>query len=53
MAKCGEDKSCSSCELRSSCNEEDQRKRQEELLEKRLKHIRHSIMVMSGKGRSW
>lgn len=50
MAKCGEDKSCSTCELRSSCKEEDQHRCQREGLEKRLQYIRRSIMVMSGKG---
>lgn len=50
MAKCGEEKNCSTCELRTTCSEEDQRRRQEEQLEKRLQHIRHSLMVMSGKG---
>lgn len=50
MARCREDENCSSCELRSSCSEEDQRRRQEEFLERRLKHIRYPLMVMSGKG---
>ncbi len=50
MAKCSENRACSTCQYASTCSQEEQRKHQEELLKRRLSKIKHKIMVMSGKG---
>ncbi|MCA1926900.1 MAG: Mrp/NBP35 family ATP-binding protein [Calditerrivibrio sp.] len=49
-SSCNTDSGCSSCSSNSSCSTNEQEKHTEELLKKRLKSIKHRIMVMSGKG---
>lgn len=50
MAECGVERSCSTCEKENVCSEEEKRRHQEERLKARLQKIKHSLMVMSGKG---
>ncbi|MEA3240077.1 MAG: Mrp/NBP35 family ATP-binding protein [Pseudomonadota bacterium] len=50
MSDCVEGASCSSCGSAESCSAEEKQRREEEQLQERLTHIKHSIVVMSGKG---
>jgi len=50
MSECAEGASCSSCGSAGSCSAEEKQKHEEEQLQARLDHIKHHIVVMSGKG---
>ena len=50
MSDCADGASCSSCGSAESCSAEEKQRREEEQLQGRLAHIKHYIMVMSGKG---
>ena len=50
MAECKPEKSCSTCESKERCSDEEKRRHQEERLKNRLERIKHSLMVISGKG---
>lgn len=50
MSECADGASCSSCGSAGSCSAEEKQRREEEQLQERLSHIKHSIVVMSGKG---
>ncbi len=50
MSDCADGASCSSCGSAESCSAEEKQRREEEQLQERLAHIKHSIVVMSGKG---
>ena len=50
MSDCAEGASCSSCGSAESCSAEEKQRHEEEQLQERLSHIKHSIVVMSGKG---
>ena len=47
---CADGASCGSCSSSANCSAEDKQKREEELLQSRLSHIKHRLVVMSGKG---
>ena len=47
---CAEGATCGSCSSSESCSAEDKQKREEEVLQARLSHIKHRLVVMSGKG---
>jgi Mrp family chromosome partitioning ATPase len=48
--KCDVDKPCDSCESGGTCSAKEKEEHEQRRLEERLFHIRHKIMVMSGKG---
>jgi Mrp family chromosome partitioning ATPase len=48
--KCDEKQPCQSCGQSDQCSEEEKQTHEAERLKNRLFHIRHKIMVMSGKG---
>jgi Mrp family chromosome partitioning ATPase len=48
--KCAENGTCSGCSNADGCTAEEKQKREAEVLEARLSHIKHRIVVMSGKG---
>ncbi|UCG11309.1 MAG: Mrp/NBP35 family ATP-binding protein [Deltaproteobacteria bacterium] len=48
--KCDERKPCASCELASACSDKEKDGHEQERLQQKLFHIKHKIMVMSGKG---
>ena len=52
MAKddCEESKPCESCDLAGACFSNEKKEHRKKGLEEKLFHIRHKIMVMSGKG---
>ncbi len=52
MSECsqGAGASCSSCGSAGSCSAEEKQRHEEEQLQARLSHIKHKIVVMSGKG---
>ena len=50
MSECAEGTSCSSCGSAEGCSAEEKQRHEEEQLQERLSHIKHSIVVMSGKG---
>ena len=50
MSDCADGASCSSCGSAESCSAEEKQRHEEEQLQERLSHIKHSIVVMSGKG---
>ena len=50
MSECAEGASCSSCTSAGSCSPEEKQRHEEEQLNMRLSHIKHKIVVMSGKG---
>lgn len=50
MSQCRAERSCSSCGHQNKCSEDEKRRHQEERLRARLERIRHSFMVISGKG---
>ena len=47
---CEESKPCETCELTSACSSNERKEHEKKRLNERLFHIRHKIMVMSGKG---
>lgn len=47
---CERDKACETCDSASRCSEEQKEAHEERRLKERLFHIRHKLMVMSGKG---
>jgi ATP-binding protein involved in chromosome partitioning len=48
--KCEPTSDCQSCSQADRCSEEEKKAHQEEMLREKLFHIKHRIMVMSGKG---
>ncbi|MBN2231721.1 MAG: Mrp/NBP35 family ATP-binding protein [Deltaproteobacteria bacterium] len=50
MSDCADGASCSSCGSAQGCSAEEKQKHEDQRLEERLTHIRHKILVMSGKG---
>ncbi len=48
--KCKKDAVCETCDQSSSCSQQEKEAHAQERLKSRLSHIRHRIMVMSGKG---
>jgi Mrp family chromosome partitioning ATPase len=48
--KCDPKQACQSCSQSSQCSEKEKQAHEEQRLKERLFHIRHKIMVMSGKG---
>ena len=50
MSDCADGASCSSCGSAESCSAEEKQRHEEEQLQERLSHIKHYIVVMSGKG---
>jgi len=50
MSDCADGASCSSCGSAESCSAEEKQRHEEEQLQERLAHIKHHIVVMSGKG---
>ena len=48
--KCTEGATCGSCSSSESCSAEEKQRREDEVLESRLSHIKHRLVVMSGKG---
>lgn len=50
MSDCADGASCSSCGSAESCSAEEKQRHEEEKLQEKLTHIKHSVVVMSGKG---
>ncbi|MFO7569749.1 MAG: Mrp/NBP35 family ATP-binding protein [Smithellaceae bacterium] len=50
MATCEHDSSCAQCDSSQACSQQDQERHAEERLQTQLHRIKHTIMVMSGKG---
>lgn len=50
MSECADGASCSSCGSAESCSADEKQRHEEEQLQERLAHIKHHIVVMSGKG---
>ena len=48
--KCKEDSTCEICDQANSCSQQEKEAHAQEKLKSRLSHIKHRIMVMSGKG---
>ncbi len=48
--KCDKESSCGTCDQSSSCSQEEKDRHNQERLKSKLSHIRHRVMVMSGKG---
>jgi Mrp family chromosome partitioning ATPase len=48
--KCEDRKACDNCEVSSNCSAGDKKEHDHKRLQEKLFHIRHKIMVMSGKG---
>jgi Mrp family chromosome partitioning ATPase len=48
--KCEDRKACDNCEVSANCSVGDKREHERKRLQEKLFHIRHKIMVMSGKG---
>jgi ATP-binding protein involved in chromosome partitioning len=48
--KCKKDEVCDTCNESSSCSQQEKEAHAQERLKSKLSHIRHRIMVMSGKG---
>jgi Mrp family chromosome partitioning ATPase len=47
---CNDDRACETCGSSNQCSENEKQEHDEKRLQERLFHIRHKIMVMSGKG---
>jgi Mrp family chromosome partitioning ATPase len=47
---CDESQTCETCQSAATCSNEQKEQHEQKRLEERLLHIRHRIMVMSGKG---
>ena len=50
MTECNESTSCSTCGSEGSCSVDEKQKHEQELIDNKLKTIKHRIAVMSGKG---
>ena len=52
MAKeeCEKDTTCETCNQPSSCSQQEKEAHAQERLKSKLSHIKHRILVMSGKG---
>jgi ATP-binding protein involved in chromosome partitioning len=50
MATCDKETSCTQCDSAEQCNQDEQQQHQEERLQVQLQQIKHTIIVMSGKG---
>jgi len=48
--KCEKDATCDTCNQTSSCSQQEKEAHAQERLKSKLSHIKHRIMVMSGKG---
>jgi ATP-binding protein involved in chromosome partitioning len=48
--ECRKEGSCTSCNQGEQCDEKKKKEHEEKILKERMQHIRHRIMVMSGKG---
>jgi Mrp family chromosome partitioning ATPase len=48
--KCEDRKACDNCEVSSNCSTLEKKEHERKRLQEKLFHIRHKIMVMSGKG---
>ena len=48
--KCEKDATCDTCNLSSSCSQQEKEAHTQERLKSKLSHIKHRVMVMSGKG---
>ena len=48
--KCKSTQDCESCSESQSCSEDEKKAHRERMVEEKLSHIDHRIMVMSGKG---
>jgi Mrp family chromosome partitioning ATPase len=48
--KCEKDATCDTCNQSSSCDQQEKEAHAQERLKSKLSHIKHRIMVMSGKG---
>ncbi|HDS16322.1 MAG TPA: ATP-binding protein [Proteobacteria bacterium] len=48
--KCSDGATCGSCSSSEKCSAEEKKAREEEVLNSRLSHIKHRLVVMSGKG---
>jgi ATP-binding protein involved in chromosome partitioning len=48
--KCEKDTTCETCNQSSSCSQQEKEAHAQERLKSKLSHIKHRIMVMSGKG---
>jgi len=48
--KCEKDATCDTCSLSSSCSQQEKEAHTQERLKSKLSHIKHRVMVMSGKG---
>ncbi len=48
--KCEKDSTCETCDQTNSCSQQEKEANAQEKLRSRLSHIKHRIMVMSGKG---
>jgi Mrp family chromosome partitioning ATPase len=48
--KCEQDSTCETCDQTNSCSQQEKEAHAQEKLRSRLSHIKHRIMVMSGKG---
>jgi len=50
MATCDHEQSCSQCDSAQTCSQEEQHQHEEARLQARLRQIKHTLVVMSGKG---
>jgi len=50
MTECNESTSCNTCGSEGSCSVDEKQKHEQELIDNKLKTIKHRIAVMSGKG---
>jgi Mrp family chromosome partitioning ATPase len=48
--KCEQDSTCETCDQTNSCSQQEKETHAQEKLRSKLSHIKHRIMVMSGKG---
>jgi ATP-binding protein involved in chromosome partitioning len=48
--KCEKDTTCNTCNQSSSCSQQEKEAHTQERLKSKLSHIKHRVMVMSGKG---
>ena len=48
--KCEEDATCETCDKTNSCDQQEKEAHAQERLQSKLSHIKHRILVMSGKG---
>ena len=50
VIKCEDSKPCDTCDVESSCSSKEKKEHEKTRLQQKLFHIRHKVMVMSGKG---